>query len=1005
MKIKFTIWIAAITLFANADIQNGNFETGSYVNWTSVSGTAFQNPADKSVSTLISWEDSYYANSGYPDNTTWSETAVGVLRSDTFTYPSNSFITFFIAGHSTHFAPVTNNYVVLKLASNGAILDKVFAPDNNVLRKAFLESKDAYGENVYIEIVDDCSQTGWAWIAADDFQLKTFADNLIFKYWETPINDDIISGGNEIHSPLNNLPDLDWSLVKTHPAFGCSVNNFDLSESLRLEKMFAQFEGYIDIPISGSYTFYLNSDDGSKLWIDGSLIVNNDGVKSSPVEAFGTVSLDAGKHIIRVGYFHNTGSPVLDVSWSGPSISKEIIPETVLSTDGISGTSDEFVSFMTIMPDDERIWNYCPTFMYDEVEDLYKIWSGGEWSPNGDTIIYKESTTLEGLKYATSQAVLTPSGDDAKFDGTHSCDPNVFCATNGDFYMTYSGFPTTTSSLEGTTRIGIAKSTDRGRTWTKLYNGDHIIEPDFGDFETGAYGDGQSSVVRANDGYYYMIYTDQPYTNRLGKIKVIRCLDPEFPIADQEIVTNFVATPGGVGHASLELAYDTLREQFNIIYGVSDNPNLTNSPRTGAKMSFFDKNWKLVETEVIRIYTGFALAEGFALMQNLNKEPIQHFDRGVPTIVIAAATHENQDNCSTFHAPWVDGDTKYVTIPYDLSFSFDDNHSFELGTLTNWTAIGPAWEGQPKTNLWPSSGYDGDYHVCSFLCPSGVNATGILRSAEFTLDANEQLSFYIGGWSKIGGEGTDFSYVTLNRASDDAELDRVWAPGITGAMALRQLSYGMNENIEVYVEVVDNDTAGTGWGWISVDDFEIVESDYRLGNNNGFELGDFSEWTVSGAAFGSEPRNSDAQGRGGWHGRYFANSAAAGESAVGTLRSQTFNFGNNSTATFFVSGWSSWGGDGSPGYNYVALKRASDDSEIERIWAPNVTYTMFEKHFVSSLSAEDVYIEIVDNCTSGGYAWIAVDDFQIAGIPEPVWIWIVGILELWIVGRGRKLKS
>ncbi len=994
----------SVSLFAN--INNNNFETGSYTNWISVSGNAFQHPTDKSVSTLVSWEDSYYANSGYPNNSIWNEAAVGVLRSAIFSYPTNSFITFFIAGHSTHFVPITNNYVVLKLASNGAVLDKVFTYDYNVFRKAVLKSTAAYGKDVYLEVVDDCSETGWAWIAVDDFQLKSFSDNLIFKYWETPINDDIISGGNEIHSPLSNLPDLDWSLVKTHPAFGCGVKNFDLSESLRLEKMFVQFEGYIDISETGNYTFYLNSDDGSKLWIDGALIVDNDGVKSLPVEVSGTTNLDSGKHIIRVGYFHRTGSPVLDVSWSGPSISKEIIPENVLSTAGISGTTDEFVSFMTIMPDDERIWNYCPTFLYDEVEGLYKIWSGGEWSPNGDTIVYKESKTLEGLKYAASQAVLSPSGNDSKFDGTHSCDPNVFCTPNGDFYMTYSGFPTTSSTLEKTTRIGIAKSADRGRTWTKLYNGDHIIEPDFGDFETGAYGDGQSSVVRANDGYYYLIYTDQPYTNRLGKIKVIRCLDPEFPIANHEVVTNFVATPGGVGHASLDLAYDTFRKQFNIIYGVSDNPNLTNSPRTGVKMSFFDKNWKLIETEVIRIYTGFALAEGFALLQNLNKEPIQYFDRGVPTIVIAAATHEDQNNCSTFHAPWVDGDTKYVTLPYDLSFSFDDNHSFEMGTLTNWTAIGPAWEGQPLTTNWPSSGYDGDFHVCSFLCPAGVNVTGILKSANFSLDANEQLSFYIGGWSKVGGEGMDFSYVTLNRTSDKTELDRVWAPGITGVMDLRQLSHGLNENIEVYIEVVDNDTAGTGWGWISVDDFDKVEYNFWLGKNNGFELGNFSNWTVSGTAFGSVPRSYDNQGRAGWHGRYFANSSVGGEPAVGTLRSANFSFGNNSTATFWISGWSSWTGAGSPAYNYVALKRASDDSELDRVWTPNVTHTMFEKSFVAPQTAVDVYIEVVDNCTSGGYSWIAVDDFQLDYIPEPISIisCLISIIGIFFVKRKKCFK-
>jgi len=68
----------------------------------------------------------------------------------------------------------------------------------------------------------------------------------------------------------------------------------------------------------------------------------------------------------------------------------------------------------------------------------------------------------------------------------------------------------------------------------------------------------------------------------------------------------------------------------------------------------------------------------------------------------------------------------------------------------------------------------------------------------------------------------------------------------------------------------------------------------------------------------------------------------------------------------------------------VALKRASDNSEIERIWAPNVTHTMLQKSFGFSGAVENVYIEVVDDGTDGGYAWIAVDDFQLDVIPEPL---------------------
>jgi len=319
------------------------------------------------------------------------------------------------------------------------------------------------------------------------------------------------------------------------------------------------------------------------------------------------------------------------------------------------------------------------------------------------------------------------------------------------------------------------------------------------------------------------------------------------------------------------------------------------------------------------------------------------------------------------------------------SLSFLDTHSFEPGILINWIPSGPAWEGQPRTDLWPSSGYDGTYHVCSYLCPAGVNATGVLRSAEFSLGAREQLSFYAGGWSKIGGEGTDFSYVTLNRASDDTELDRIWAPGITGAMKLRQLAHGQNENTEVYIEVVDDDTANTGWGWISVDDFDKVEYNSYFGQNNGFELGNFDDWTLTGSAFTSVPESTDeGVNLGGWHGRFFACSRKGGEPAVGTLRSPDFPFGNGSTITFLISGWSSWVGAVPPDHNYVALKRASDNSEIERIWAPNVTHTMLQKSFGFSGAVENVYIEVVDDGTDGGYAWIAVDDFQLDVIPEPL---------------------
>ena len=38
-----------------------------------------------------------------------------------------------------------------------------------------------------------------------------------------------------------------------------------------------QFYGWIEFPQTGNYTFYLRSDDGSRLWLDGVIIADNDG--------------------------------------------------------------------------------------------------------------------------------------------------------------------------------------------------------------------------------------------------------------------------------------------------------------------------------------------------------------------------------------------------------------------------------------------------------------------------------------------------------------------------------------------------------------------------------------------------------------------------------------------------------------------------------------------------------------------------------------------------------
>jgi len=89
------------------------------------------------------------------------------------------------------------------------------------------------------------------------------------------------------------------------------------------------FWGYLWISTTGVYTFSTNSDDGSRLYIADSLVVDNDGLHGMQ-EAMGAVALSAGYHPVRITFFEKTGGDGLKVFYRGPGIPKQEIPDSLL---------------------------------------------------------------------------------------------------------------------------------------------------------------------------------------------------------------------------------------------------------------------------------------------------------------------------------------------------------------------------------------------------------------------------------------------------------------------------------------------------------------------------------------------------------------------------------------------------------------------------------------------------------------------------------------------------
>tara|TARA_Y100001933_G_scaffold263732_1_gene326408 strand:+ start:4735 stop:6426 length:1692 start_codon:yes stop_codon:yes gene_type:complete len=124
---------------------------------------------------------------------------------------------------------------------------------------------------------------------------------------------------------IKNLPDYS-SLNPLQEGFVTEFSHKQaISEDVPQEQVALAYESYLDVLQAGNYTFYTNSDDGSKLYVNGTEIVDNDG-DHGVMERSGSLELTKGRHLIRVEFFNGGGGYHLDVKYKGPNVPKQIIP-------------------------------------------------------------------------------------------------------------------------------------------------------------------------------------------------------------------------------------------------------------------------------------------------------------------------------------------------------------------------------------------------------------------------------------------------------------------------------------------------------------------------------------------------------------------------------------------------------------------------------------------------------------------------------------------------------
>ena len=116
------------------------------------------------------------------------------------------------------------------------------------------------------------------------------------------------------------LPDFDQlQPVKTGLVYEIDLIGID---DLQEDYFAVRFESAIRIDEAGSHIFYSRSDDGTKLYINGELVVDNDG-NHGAIERSGEIELEPGLATIVVEYFESSGGEHLEISMQRPGSDRE----------------------------------------------------------------------------------------------------------------------------------------------------------------------------------------------------------------------------------------------------------------------------------------------------------------------------------------------------------------------------------------------------------------------------------------------------------------------------------------------------------------------------------------------------------------------------------------------------------------------------------------------------------------------------------------------------------
>ena len=294
-------------------------------------------------------------------------------------------------------------------------------------------------------------------------------------------------GGSPGISPINPVLTglVDNLLDADHLQFRPGADNYAM-----------KWIGFIEINNPGNYRFRTASDDGSRVYINGALAVNNDGLHGLQTVTSSDINLSTGIHQIELQFFERGGGNTINFTYSGP---------------------DTFNSFISPISEIFQPLS-CDIATEIDYSMINTYWGGTPPFTNSLVGIVRDDFTNKHIKVSVDQDQLLKINSGAELNGSEPLDFNLarFIAAHNN------------GSLTLNNNIGL---TSQGFAWTTV---DRIwrLECNTGNnnitlqFDSTALDPSITGILFADDSSFTSNVISFPLTE-LGTIKAIslRCSD------------------------------------------------------------------------------------------------------------------------------------------------------------------------------------------------------------------------------------------------------------------------------------------------------------------------------------------------------------------------------------------------------------------------------------------------------------------------------------------------